>query len=102
MVNVTQPRWQDVPVGTGREVLLPTAAGAVEVQFRSDVLAVDPAVCRIIVLDPRSATADVPASRTQPTSSTYAIASADYVGIWSSRFGRTEDEVPTWEDAAWQ
>jgi len=101
VVNVTQPR-QDVPTLAGREISLPTAAGAVEIQFRSDALAADPAVYRIIVLDPRSATADVPISRAQPTSSTYAIASTDYIGTWSSRFGRTEDEVPTWEDAAWQ
>ena len=102
MMNVTQPRWKDVPVLAGREVSLPTAAGAVEIQFRTDVLTVDPAVYRIIVLDPRSATADAPAGQPQATSSTHAFTSAGFAGTWSSRFGLTEDEVPTWEDAAWQ
>ena len=102
MVNVTQPRWQDVPELAGREIPLPTAAGALQIQFRSDVLTVDPAVCRIIVLDPRSASAEVTAGQLQSTYSTHAFASVDYAGTWSSRFGVTEDEVPTWEDAAWQ
>lgn len=102
MVNVTQPRWQDAPVMTRREASLSTTAGAVEIPSGFEILAVDPAVYRVIVLDPRSATANMPAVRPRTTSSTYAVASTDYVGTWSSRFGLTEDEVPTWEDAAWQ
>ena len=95
MENVTQPRWQDVPTLTGRRMPLPPAAGTVEIQFRSDVATADPAVCRIIILEPSAAAAQV-------TSGTHAEVSVGHVGTWSSRFGFTEDEEPTWEDAAWQ
>jgi len=94
MVNVTQPRWQDVPDVARRKISLPTAAGAVEIQFRSDIATADPAVCRVIILEPRAALAQV-------ASSTLADAPVSYT---NARFrpGYADDEEPTWEDAAWQ
>jgi hypothetical protein len=93
MVNVTQPRWQDVSASAGREISLPTS-GAVEIQFRSDNATVDPAVCRVIILEPQAALA-------QMASSTQAGAPVAYT---DARFrpGFADDEEPTWEDAAWQ
>ena len=93
MVNVTQPRWQDVPTQGRREISLP-ASGAVEIQLRSDTATVDPAVCRVIILEPHAA-------RAQMASGTHAGAPVAYT---DARFrpGFADEEEPTWEDAAWQ
>ena len=100
MVNVMQPWWQDVPAVAGREMSLPTATGAVEIQFRSDVAIAEPAVYRVIIMEPSPATAESLASQQHEAPGTYASGSTGYTGVWS----RPDllDEEPTWEDAAWQ
>ena len=101
MVNVTQPRWQNVPVSAGREFPLPIASNSVEIQLRTDIPTMERALCRIIILQPEPGTAEAFGVGRLVATTTLDKSWNGYQGAWP-RLGLSEDEEPTWEDAAWQ
>ena len=101
MVNVTQPRWQNAVASAVREFSLPPAANSVEIQLRTDISTAEQAHCRIIILQPDSGTVEAFGVGRQVATTTHDNSWNGYQGAWP-RLGLSEDDEPTWEDAAWQ
>ena len=98
MVSLMPTYWQEAAAPTSRGPTLPPAAGAVEIRLTSDVPNADRALCRILILPLGPAAAEPQVDRLRAAPSTHDDGSVDQ---WF-HLGPSDEEEPTWEDAAWQ